>query len=165
MKDDSGSYAVFTEQGSSASQMTAAKVTDIISRLPGCNGQAADAIYAYTPCQNERCTDFTENSKVRMSRYLDTSTQAQTAKLMVQYGRPSRSSSPKFVRSSFGKTMMGKADRENSITTRLGKVSNRECLFENREKRIFLSVYVDDLKIGWNETEHESNVDNTLEER
>ena len=34
VKDDSGSYAVFTEQGSSASQMTAAKVTDIISRLP-----------------------------------------------------------------------------------------------------------------------------------
>ena len=31
VKDDSGSYAVFTEQGSSASQMTAAKVMDIIS--------------------------------------------------------------------------------------------------------------------------------------
>ena len=33
VKDDSGSYAVFTEQGSSASQMSAAKVMDIISRL------------------------------------------------------------------------------------------------------------------------------------
>ena len=33
VKDDTGSYAVFTEQGSSASQMTAAKVMDIISRL------------------------------------------------------------------------------------------------------------------------------------
>ena len=48
VKDDSGSYAVFTEQGSSASQMTAAKVMDIISRLPGCDGQAADAVSAYT---------------------------------------------------------------------------------------------------------------------
>ena len=48
VKDDSGSYAVFTEQGSSASQMTAAKVMDIISRLPGCAGQAADAVSAYT---------------------------------------------------------------------------------------------------------------------
>ena len=38
MKDDSGSYAVFTEQGSSASQMTAAKIMDIISRLPGSPG-------------------------------------------------------------------------------------------------------------------------------
>ena len=49
VKDDSGSYAVFTEQGSSASQMTAAKIMDIISRLPGCDGQAADAVSAYTP--------------------------------------------------------------------------------------------------------------------
>ena len=48
VKDDSGSYAVFTEQGSSASQMTAAKVMDIISRLPGCAGRAADAVSAYT---------------------------------------------------------------------------------------------------------------------
>ena len=48
VKDDSGSYAVFTEQGSSASQMTAAKVMDIISRLPGCAGQAADAVPAKT---------------------------------------------------------------------------------------------------------------------
>ena len=44
VKDDSGSYAVLTEQGSSASQMTAAKIMDIISRLPGCDGQAADAV-------------------------------------------------------------------------------------------------------------------------
>ena len=44
VKDKSGSYAVFTEQGSSASQMTAAKIMDIISRLPGCDGQAADAV-------------------------------------------------------------------------------------------------------------------------
>ena len=48
MKDDSGSYAVFTEQGSSASQITTAKVMDIISRLPGCDGQAADAVSAKT---------------------------------------------------------------------------------------------------------------------
>ena len=48
MKDDSGSYALFTEQGSSASQMTAAKVMNIISRVPDCDGQAADAASAYT---------------------------------------------------------------------------------------------------------------------
>ena len=47
VKDDSGSYAAFTEQGSSASQMTAATVMYIISRLPRCAGQAADAVSAY----------------------------------------------------------------------------------------------------------------------
>ena len=53
VKDDSWSYAVFTEQGSSASQMTAAKIMDIISRLPGCDGQAADAVSAYTQVKME----------------------------------------------------------------------------------------------------------------
>ena len=53
VKDDSGSYAVFTEQGSSASQMTAAKVMDIISRLPECAGQAADAVSACTQVKME----------------------------------------------------------------------------------------------------------------
>ena len=48
VKDDSGSYEVFTEQGSSVSQRTAAKIMDIISRRPGCAGQAADAVSAYT---------------------------------------------------------------------------------------------------------------------
>ena len=33
--------------------MTAAKVMDIIARLPGCNGQAADAVSAYTQVKME----------------------------------------------------------------------------------------------------------------
>ena len=53
VEDDSGSYAVFTEQGSSASQMTAAKIMDIISRLPGWDGQAADAVSTCTQVQME----------------------------------------------------------------------------------------------------------------
>ena len=46
VKDYSGFYAILTEQGSSASQMTVAKIKDIISRLPGCDGQAANAVSA-----------------------------------------------------------------------------------------------------------------------
>ena len=53
VKDDSGSYAVFTEQGYSASQMTAAKIMDIMSRLPGCDGQAADAVSAFSKVKVE----------------------------------------------------------------------------------------------------------------
>ena len=53
VKDDSGSYAVFTEQGSSASQMIAAKVMDVIARQTGCDGQAADAVSAYTQVKME----------------------------------------------------------------------------------------------------------------
>ena len=92
VKDDSGSFAVFTEQGSSASQMTAAKVMDITSRLPGCAGQAADAVSAYTQVKMEDAQKLLKIPKIGMSRLLDSSTTTQVAKIMVQYGRPSRSS-------------------------------------------------------------------------
>ena len=79
VKDDSGSYAVFTEQGSSASQMTAAKIMDIISRLPRCAGQAADAVSAYTQVKMEDAPIIIKNSKIGMSRHLDSSTTTQVA--------------------------------------------------------------------------------------
>ena len=123
VKDDSGSYAVFTEQESSASQMTAAKVMDIKSRLPACAGQATDTVSVYTQIKMEDAPSLLKDSEVRMSRYLDTSTKAQIARIMVQYGRSSRSSWTTSVRSSFSKTIMGKAIRESSFRTRMGKSS------------------------------------------
>ena len=68
VKDDSGSYAVFTEQGSSTSQMTAAKIMNIISRLPGCDGQAADAVSAKTQVKMEDAHKFL---KIPKSECLD----------------------------------------------------------------------------------------------
>ena len=53
------------------------------------------------------------------------------------------------VRSSFGKTIMGKAIWENPIETWLGENSQiGTCLFVHREKGLFLSVYVDDIKLA-----------------
>ena len=92
VKEDSGSYAVFTEQGSSASQMTSAKVMDVISRMPGCAGQAADAVSAHTQVKMEDAPKLLKIPKFGMSRHLDSSTTTQMAQIMVQYGRPSRSS-------------------------------------------------------------------------
>ena len=40
-------------KGSSASQMTAAKVMDFTSRLPGCSGQAADAVSVFSQVEME----------------------------------------------------------------------------------------------------------------
>ena len=79
VKDNSGSCAVFTEQGSSASQKTAAKVMDIISRLRGCAGQAADAVSAYTQVKMEDAPKIIENSQFGMPRHLDSSTATQMA--------------------------------------------------------------------------------------
>ena len=83
VKDDSGSYAVFTEQ-------TAAKVMDIISRLPGCDGQAADAVSAYTQVKMEDAHKLLKVLQIGMYRHLDSSTTTQMASVMVQYRRPSR---------------------------------------------------------------------------
>ena len=70
VKDDSGSYAVFTEQGSSASQMTAAKIMDIISRLPGCTGQAARR--SYLPIHSsQECNDAPTLMKIPKSECPD----------------------------------------------------------------------------------------------
>ena len=53
VKDDSGADEVFTEQGSSASQMTTAKAMDVIARFRDCAGQAADAVSADTQVKME----------------------------------------------------------------------------------------------------------------
>ena len=47
VEDDSSSYAVFTEPGSSASQLTVAKIMNPIARQLDCAGRAADAVSVY----------------------------------------------------------------------------------------------------------------------
>ena len=76
VKDDAGSYAVFTEQGSSASQMTAAKNMDIISRLRWTGSRRSISLY---PSENGRCSQIIENSQIGVSRHLDSSTTTQMA--------------------------------------------------------------------------------------
>ena len=145
VKDNSGSYAVFAEQGSSASQMTAAKVMDIISRLPGCAGQAADAVSACTQVKMEDVPQLLKIPKPESTDIWDSSTTTQMAKIMLQYGRPSRSSWTKSLRSSFGRTGMGKAIRENPIEAWLGEYS--KLWMSLCEKGLFLLVFVDEIKL------------------
>ena len=63
VEDDSGAHAVSSEQGSSVSQMTAAKIKDVVARLPGCDGQAADAVSAYAEIKLEDAPGLLKNSK------------------------------------------------------------------------------------------------------
>ena len=86
--------------------------------------------------------------KVRMSRYLGTSTKAQMAQIMVRSGRSSRSCRKEFVLSPSGRTILGKAIWESSNGTLLGKILNWECLFVKRAKGLFPSVYVDEIKMA-----------------
>ena len=47
---------------------------DIISRLPGCDGQAADAVSAYTQVKMEDAHKLLKIPKSGVSRHLDSST-------------------------------------------------------------------------------------------
>ena len=143
MKDDSGSYAVFTEQGSSASQMTAAKVMDIISRLPGCDGQAADAVSAYTQVNMEDAPKLLNIPKsdcpdiwIRLARHKWPKSWSSMEDPVVPLDR-----------NLYGHHLAGQFEK---ILPKYGweKVSNWECLFVHREKGLFLSVYVDDIKLA-----------------
>ena len=144
MKDDSGSYAVFTEQGSSASQMTAAKVVDIFYSLPGCAGQAADAVSAYTQVKMEDAPKLLKIPKfecpdiwIRLPRH--------------KWSKPLSSMEDPVVpleRNLKGHPLAGLLwERQlEKILFEHGweKVTSWECFFVHREKRLFLSVYVDD---------------------
>jgi hypothetical protein len=50
VRDETGFYAVFSEQGTSASHQSGAKFVDAIARMPGCSGGDSDAVGAYTQC-------------------------------------------------------------------------------------------------------------------
>ena len=113
------------------------------------------------PSENGRCSQIIENSKIGVSRHLDSSTTTQMAKIMVQYGRPSRSSWRECVRSSFGRTIVGKAIWENPIEIWLGENSKLGMSLCSSWKRIILICVCGWHKIGWKETKHWSDVEST----
>ena len=80
MTDVSGSYAVFSEQGSSASfQMTAAKDMDVFFMDTRLRRTSSGRSGCSHWSQNGRCSKIVENSFIGMSRHLDTSTTTQMA--------------------------------------------------------------------------------------
>ena len=148
VKDDSGSYAVFTEQGSSASQMTAAKIMDIISRLLGCAGQAADAVSAYTQVKME---DAHKLLKIPKSECPDIWIRLPRHKWPKSWSSMEDPVVP-LERNLYGHPLAGLLwERQfEKILLKHGweKFQIGKCLFVHREKRLFLSVYVDHIKLA-----------------
>ena len=148
VKDNSGSYAVFTEQGSSASQMTAAKIMDIISRLPGCDGQAADAVSAYTQVKME---DAHKLLKIPKSECPDIWIRLPRHKWPKSWSSMEDPVVP-LERNLYGHPLAGllweRQFEKVLLKHEWEKIPNWECLFVHREKGLFLSVYVDDIKLA-----------------
>ena len=154
VKDDSGFYAVFTEQGSSASQTTAAKIMDILSRLPGCARQAADAVSAYTQVKME---DEPKLLKIPKSECPDIWIRLPRHKWPKSWSSMEDPVVP-LERNLSGHPLAGLLwERQfEKILLKYGweKVSNWDCLFVHREKGIILICLCGWHKIGWKETKY-----------
>ena len=149
VKDDSGAHAVFAEQGSPASQMTAAKVMDVISRPPGCAGQAADAISACTQVKIEDAPQLLKIPKsecpyirIRLPKHQWPTSWSSMEDPVVPlkrnlYGHP--------LTGLLWERQFEKVLLEHGWEK---KTTNWECLFVNREKGQFLSVFVDEKKLA-----------------
>ena len=121
MKDDSGSYAVFTEEESSASQMTAAKVLDVISRLPGCAGQASDAVSAHAHFKMEDAHKLLKCFGIGVSRHLDSITTLSMAKKLAENSRATCFSREECVWSLTSRIAPGKTVRKGLDRERKGE--------------------------------------------
>ena len=153
VKDDSGSHAVFTEQSSSASQMTAAKVKmDGIARLLDCAGQAADAVSAYTQTKMEEASRLIKIPKTECPDFLD---QLSTTQNGPNHGPKSWSDIEDSVvpleRNLYGHPLAGllweRQFRGSFAGAWMGtreQVPNWECLFRSSKTRIIL----DDFKLA-----------------
>ena len=135
-----------TEQGSSASQMTAAKVMDTASRLPVCAGQATDAVSAYTQVKMGDAPKLHRSSKSECPDIW-----IRPAKHMWQKSWCRMDPVVLLERNLYCDPLAGLLwERQfENILLKYGweKVSNWGFLFEHREKRLFSSEYEDDLKL------------------
>ena len=134
VKDDSGAYAVFTEQGSSASQTTAAKVRSsswcntqvkmedapTLLKIPKSECQIFG--YVYQSTKWTKSWSSMEDPVVPLERNL--------------YGHPLAG-------------LLWERQFEKVLLKYVWeKLPNWECLVVNRERGLFLSVYVDDIKLA-----------------
>ena len=134
---------MFTEQGSSASQMTAAKVMDIISRLRGCSGQAADAVSAYTQVKME---DAPTLLKIPKSECPDIWIRLPQHKWTKSWSSMEDQSflSKRFCTVTLWQDSSGKGNLRKFYWNTVGKSFKLGMFFVNRARGLFLSVYVDD---------------------
>ena len=138
--------SVCTEQGSSASQMTAAKGLDIISRLPGCAGQAADAVSACTQVKMEDAPSLLKIPKsecpdiwIRLPhKWPKLWSNIEDPVVLLERDSNGHSHAGLLWERPFG---------ESSIGTRKGEYRIGSASLFTENKDCFLSAYVDDIKM------------------
>ena len=128
--------------------MTAAKIMDIISRLPGCDGQAANAVSAYTQVKMEdahkllkipksECSDIW--IRLPLHKWPTSLSSMEDPVVLLEWNLYGHLLAGLLWERQFEKVLL-KHGWE--------KIPNWECLFVHREKGLFLNVYVDDIKLA-----------------
>ena len=147
VKDDSGSCAVFTKQGSSASQMTAATVMDVITRQPDCAGQGADAVSAFSQV---KIVDAPKLPNVPKSECPDTWIRLPRNKWPKSWSNIEDPVVP-LERNPYGRPLAGlwweRQFEKSSLGTGKGKYTELGMPLRHSKKSSIFSVYVDDIKM------------------
>ncbi len=152
VRDEAGFYAVFSEQGTSASQMAAAKFLDALGRMPGNSGEDSDAIGAYTQVSLREGWKLLGRSS---GAYVETWISLPPSR------RPKDGSwngieDPvcKLRLNLYGHPLAGllweKHCQAAVFKHGFTKVQGWECLYKNPTQQLFLSIYVDDFKMAGN---------------
>ena len=148
VKDDAGSYAVLTEQGSSASQMTASKVMDILSR-PRDAQDKQQTQYPFTSRSKWKmhhdCSKF-RSQNVQIFGYVCQNTNClnHSPVWKIQCFLLSETCTVILWQDCHGKGNLRKF-YQNTNGRKFQIVNAYSCY---REKALFLSVYVDDMKLA-----------------
>ena len=140
LKDEFGFAAVFSEQGSSSSHMCAANFLDAIARMPGNDGNDADARAAYTQAELQE-----EDNTETWVRLAD---ECRPANWGNQYRDP-------VVRLRLALEGHPRAGfywehhcRKAVLSAGFEPVKGWESMYKHYKWQLFLSIYVDDFKMA-----------------
>ena len=147
VKDGHGYYAVFSEQGTCSSHMSATKMLDALARCPDCDGEDSDAQGAYTQVKLCDVEELLEKD-VFVHTWVHLPRNRWPPGWEDKYDKPV----VKLQRNLYGHKLAGllwfKFAEKIILEAGFEKVIVWECLYYHREKKLFLSIYVDDLKMA-----------------
>ena len=134
------------------------KIMDIISRLPGCDGQAAEAVSAYTQVKMEDAHKLLKIPKLECPDIWIRLPRHKWPKSWFSMEDPV----VPLERNLYGHPLAGLLwERQfEKILLKHGweKIPNWKCIFVHRERGLFLSVFVGDIKLAG---KHRSYVEST----
>ena len=137
IRDENGVLAVFSEQAASASHVEAARSLDALARMPDCDGFDIDAIGAFhqiplgKDCPTTWCSVPKHRQPPEWAKYKNP-----VCIMGVNlYGHPQAQN---YWHNHVNKIMLGEG---------FVPVTSWECVYVHHEKKLLVSVYVDDFKL------------------